>query len=112
MITFQIFFQSSDIFSSLVFVPPPALGVDMVHVRPGLEQELDAGEVAGPARRPQRSPLFAVMKVDLSEARVIEMSMDLREVSRCPENALLSVSTRHFEMRAVMKVDLRGARVG
>ena len=70
MITFQIFFQSSDIFFTLVFVPPPALAVDMVHVRPGLEQELDAGEVSGPARRPQRSPLLAVMKVDLRGARV------------------------------------------
>ena len=55
---------------TLVFVPPPALAVDMVHVRPGLEQELDAGQVAGPARRPQRSPLFSVMKVDLRGARV------------------------------------------
>ena len=68
--------------------------------------------MSGPARRTQRRPLFAVMKVDLRDGSVIEMSMDLREVSRCPENALLSVSTRQFEMRAVMKVDLRGARVG
>ena len=51
-------------------VPPPALAVDMVHVGPGLEQELDAGEVAGPARRPQRRPLLPVMEVDLSEGWV------------------------------------------
>ena len=74
-----------------MFVPPPALAVDMVHVRPGLEQELDAGEVASPARSTQRRPLFAVMKVDLRGARVIEMSMDLREVSRGPENAFLII---------------------
>ena len=57
-----------------MFVPPPALAVYMVHVRPGLEQELDAGEVASPARRPQRSPLLAIMEVDLREGSVIEMS--------------------------------------
>ena len=51
-------------------VPPPALAVDMVHVGPGLEQELDAGEVASPARRPQRSPLLAIMEVDLREGWV------------------------------------------
>ena len=70
MITFQIFFQSSGIFLTLEFVPPPALAVDMVHVRPGLEQELDAGEVASPARRPQRRPLLAIMEVDLREGWV------------------------------------------
>ena len=42
----------------------------MVHVRPGLEQELDAGEVASPARRPQRRPLLPVMEVDLREGWV------------------------------------------
>ena len=60
---FQIFFYAC-------VVPPPALAVDMVHVRPGLEQELDAGEVSGPARSPQRRPLLAVMEVDLREERV------------------------------------------
>ena len=66
---FKIFFR----YSYYIFcacVPPPALAVDMVHVRPGLEQELDAGEVSGPARRPQRRPLLAVMEVDLREGWV------------------------------------------
>ena len=64
----------------------------MVHVRPGLEQELDAGEVASPARSPQRSPLLAVMEVDLREGSVIEMDVNgSSRILRCPEKALLAV---------------------
>ena len=66
---FKIFFR----YSYYIFcacVPPPALAVDMVHVGPGLEQELDAGEVSSPARRPQRRPLLPVMEVDLREGWV------------------------------------------
>ena len=75
-----------------MFVLPPALAVDMVHVGPGLEQELDAGEVAGPARRPQRSPLLAVMEVDLRDGSVIEMDVNgSSRILRCPEKALLAV---------------------
>ena len=47
-----------------------ALAVLVVDVGPGLEQELDAVQVAGPAGGPQGGPQFGVVKIHLEHCLV------------------------------------------